>query len=39
MRGRVARAGVLASVITTIALVAEVLVAVPVQAAEVDDRP
>ncbi|QKS18973.1 hypothetical protein HUN58_02795 [Curtobacterium sp. Csp1] len=39
MRGRVARAGVLASVITTIALVAEVLVAVPAQAAEVDDRP
>ncbi|KTR20323.1 hypothetical protein NS330_06455 [Curtobacterium citreum] len=29
----------LASVITTIALVAEVLVAVPAQAAEVDDRP
>ncbi len=39
MRGRVARAGVLASVITTVALVAEVLVAVPVQAAEASDRP
>jgi RHS repeat-associated protein len=39
MTGRVARAGVLASVITTIALVAEVLVVVPAHAAEVEDPP
>ncbi|WP_153001788.1 PA14 domain-containing protein [Curtobacterium oceanosedimentum] len=39
MSGRTSRAGVLAGIITSVALVAELLVVVPAQAAEVEDRP